>query len=133
MYRGPIVQCQVAGRRQRAALKVTVAPVGGLVVRLAHARRPGSLGPLIADIAGSHGGVPNAVFRGEPFFGQDRVEMLFWRLQQNGLTTRPEPRPPFVARPKPVRTASMSMPATGFEYPSTSSTTFRATTHLSEA
>ena len=46
-----------------------------------------------------HGGVPNAVFRGEPFFGQDRFDQLFWRLRQNGLTTRPEPRPPFTTKP----------------------------------
>jgi 2-hydroxychromene-2-carboxylate isomerase len=49
--------------------------------------------------ASGHGGVPNSVFRGEPFFGQDRVEMLFWRMRQNGLTTRPEPKPPIVTRP----------------------------------
>jgi hypothetical protein len=24
-------------------------------------------------------------FRGEPFFGQDRLDVLLWRLQQNGL------------------------------------------------
>jgi len=28
------------------------------------------------------------VFEGEPFFGQDRFEMLQWRLEQNGLTRR---------------------------------------------
>jgi 2-hydroxychromene-2-carboxylate isomerase len=49
--------------------------------------------------ASGHGGVPNGVFRGEPFFGQDRVDILFWRLRQNGLTTRPEPKPPIVAKP----------------------------------
>jgi 2-hydroxychromene-2-carboxylate isomerase len=50
-------------------------------------------------LASGHGGVPNSVFRGEPFFGQDRFDLLFWRLRQNGLTTRPEPRPPFTTRP----------------------------------
>jgi 2-hydroxychromene-2-carboxylate isomerase len=46
-----------------------------------------------------HGGVPNMVFRGEPFFGQDRVDPLVWRLQQNGLTERPEPIEPIVSKP----------------------------------
>ncbi len=50
-------------------------------------------------LASGLGGVPNAVFRGEPFFGQDRFDLLFWRLRQNGLTTRPEPRAPFTTRP----------------------------------
>ena len=35
-----------------------------------------------------HWGVPTMVFRGEPFFGQDRIELLVWRLRQNGLTER---------------------------------------------
>ena len=32
-----------------------------------------------------HWGVPTMVVRGEPFFGQDRVETLRWRLDQLGL------------------------------------------------
>jgi 2-hydroxychromene-2-carboxylate isomerase len=35
-----------------------------------------------------HGGVPTFVFDGEPFFGQDRFELLVWRLGQHGLTRR---------------------------------------------
>lgn len=50
-------------------------------------------------LASGHGGVPNAVFRGEPFFGQDRFDVLFWRLRQNGLTMRPELRAPFTTKP----------------------------------
>ena len=46
-----------------------------------------------------HGGVPNMVFNGEPFFGQDRFDHLFWRLQRNGLTKRVEPIEPFVTKP----------------------------------
>ena len=46
-----------------------------------------------------HGGVPCMVFRGEPFFGQDRVEQLYWRLRQNGLTERPAPKEPIVTKP----------------------------------
>lgn len=35
-----------------------------------------------------HWGVPTMVFEGEPFFGQDRIDMLIWRLKQNGLAER---------------------------------------------
>ena len=31
-----------------------------------------------------HWGVPTMVFNGEPFFGQDRFDMLVWRLEQSG-------------------------------------------------
>jgi len=34
------------------------------------------------------GGVPVMAFRQEPFFGEDRFDLFFWRLQQNGLTKR---------------------------------------------
>lgn len=35
-----------------------------------------------------HWGVPTLVFRGEPFFGQDRVEVALWRMRQAGLEER---------------------------------------------
>ncbi len=35
-----------------------------------------------------HWGVPLMVFEGEPFFGQDRIESLIWRMQQKGLQAR---------------------------------------------
>ncbi|GAA4039888.1 2-hydroxychromene-2-carboxylate isomerase [Parerythrobacter jejuensis] len=35
-----------------------------------------------------HWGVPTLVFEGEPFFGQDRIEMAQWRMEQKGLTKR---------------------------------------------
>ena len=35
-----------------------------------------------------HWGVPTLVFNGEPFFGQDRIEMALWRMQQKGLKKR---------------------------------------------
>jgi 2-hydroxychromene-2-carboxylate isomerase len=35
--------------------------------------------------ASGHWGVPTFVFAGEPFFGQDRLDALLWRLRQNGL------------------------------------------------
>ncbi len=35
-----------------------------------------------------HWGVPTFVFEGEPFFGQDRIDLLLWRLQAQGLEER---------------------------------------------
>lgn len=37
---------------------------------------------------GGHYGVPLMVFDGEPFFGQDRFDMLKWRMEQKGLRAR---------------------------------------------
>ena len=36
-----------------------------------------------------HWGVPTFVFRGEPFFGQDRLDVLLWRLREAGLSAKP--------------------------------------------
>jgi len=38
--------------------------------------------------AANHWGVPLMVFNGEPFFGQDRLDVLLWRMQQAGLQKR---------------------------------------------
>lgn len=35
-----------------------------------------------------HWGVPTLVFDGEPFFGQDRIDMVRWRMEQKGLARR---------------------------------------------
>jgi 2-hydroxychromene-2-carboxylate isomerase len=35
-----------------------------------------------------HWGVPTFVFNNEPFFGQDRIDLLLWRLGQSGLKPR---------------------------------------------
>ncbi|HEY1154011.1 MAG TPA: DsbA family protein [Pseudolabrys sp.] len=35
-----------------------------------------------------HWGVPTFVFEKEPFFGQDRIDLLIWRMQRKGLTRR---------------------------------------------
>jgi len=35
-----------------------------------------------------HWGVPTMAFDGEPFFGQDRIELLVWRMKQHGLEKR---------------------------------------------
>lgn len=42
-----------------------------------------------ADLeAAGHWGVPTLVFDGEPFFGQDRIEMVLWRMNEKGLSER---------------------------------------------
>jgi 2-hydroxychromene-2-carboxylate isomerase len=38
--------------------------------------------------AAGHWGVPTCVFSGEPFFGQDRLDVLLWRLKKAGLQER---------------------------------------------
>jgi len=48
---------------------------------------------IIADnesdqAASGHWGVPTFVFENEPFFGQDRIDMLIWRMESKGLTRR---------------------------------------------
>ncbi len=35
-----------------------------------------------------HWGVPTCAYRGEPFFGQDRLDVLLWRLKGDGLVRR---------------------------------------------
>ncbi len=41
-----------------------------------------------AQKAAGHWGVPLMVFNGEPFFGQDRVDLLEWRLGKSGVPKR---------------------------------------------
>lgn len=38
--------------------------------------------------AAGHWGVPTLIFEGEPFFGQDRVDLAVWRMKQKGLEIR---------------------------------------------
>lgn len=40
------------------------------------------------QVTAGHWGVPLFVFEGEPFFGQDRIEDLVWRMRQRGLAER---------------------------------------------
>lgn len=35
-----------------------------------------------------HWGVPTCAYKGEPFFGQDRLDVLLWRLKKEGLQSR---------------------------------------------
>lgn len=41
-----------------------------------------------AQKASGHWGVPLMVFEGEPFFGQDRLDHLTWRMEKHGLKRR---------------------------------------------
>lgn len=41
-----------------------------------------------AHDASDHWGVPLMTFRGETFYGQDRIDLLLWRMMQAGLPTR---------------------------------------------
>jgi 2-hydroxychromene-2-carboxylate isomerase len=41
-----------------------------------------------AHAESGHWGVPTMAFEGEPFYGQDRVEVLLWRMRQSGLKRR---------------------------------------------
>jgi 2-hydroxychromene-2-carboxylate isomerase len=41
-----------------------------------------------AHKAAGHWGVPTFAFNGEPFFGQDRIPALVWRLKKSGLNER---------------------------------------------
>jgi 2-hydroxychromene-2-carboxylate isomerase len=51
-----------------------------------------------AQRAAGHWGVPLIVFNDEPFFGQDRIDTLLWRMREAGLTARPGP----ALRPEPL-------------------------------
>lgn len=42
-----------------------------------------------AQKAAGHWGVPLMVLDDEPFFGQDRIDVMIWRMKQKGLTRRP--------------------------------------------
>jgi len=57
------------------------------------AEEAGRLEALIADNQtaqdkGGHWGVPLMVFESEPFFGQDRIDLLEWRLKEAGVTLK---------------------------------------------
>lgn len=57
------------------------------------AARPKTYDDLIetnqaTQVQAGHTGVPLMVFKNEPFFGQDRIDLLLWRLQNSGLKER---------------------------------------------
>ncbi len=52
-------------------------------------RLDGAITQNQADLeAAGHWGVPTLVFNDEPFFGQDRIDLLVWRMRQHGLQER---------------------------------------------
>lgn len=53
----------------------------------------------VIQLNAGHGGVPLMIFQNEPFFGQDRFDLFYWRLRQSGLTKRKTPRAPFTTKP----------------------------------
>ena len=56
--------------------------------------------------AAGHWGVPTLVFDGEPFFGQDRIEMALWRMNDKGLTER---RPQLSKKPSDLLKGQSSL------------------------
>ncbi|MGX7952762.1 DsbA family protein [Tsuneonella sp. HG249] len=68
----------------------------GLDLAELDAEAAGQADALDAEIAANqqaleeagHWGVPTLVFDGEPFFGQDRIAMAKWRMEQKGLVSR---------------------------------------------
>jgi len=68
------------------ARSILADPQGEFAVR-ALTRDPASPSAQALAAAG-HWGVPTFVFEGEPFFGEDRIDTLRWRLGKNGLQRR---------------------------------------------
>ena len=73
----------------------TTARAGLVLTELDHAiAAPGATHPQEIEAsqqaltAAGHWGVPTFVFEGEPFFGEDRIDTLRWRLRQKGLAER---------------------------------------------
>jgi 2-hydroxychromene-2-carboxylate isomerase len=86
---------RIAGWHEGTHLAEAAARAGlGLAVMdAAIAADPAHYDAIIADNqrdleAAGHWGVPTMVFDGEPFFGQDRLELLVWRMKQHGLVAR---------------------------------------------
>lgn len=73
-----------------AARKAGLDPAG--LERVAESDRDGLDAEIAANEAAQkdagHWGVPLFVFEGEPFFGQDRLDHLVWRMRQAGLAER---------------------------------------------
>ncbi len=78
---------------------VVLAPVvarAGLDLAEMDAAIPGTKTDLDAEVlanqstqeAAGHWGTPCLVFDGEPFFGQDRIDMAVWRMKQAGMAKR---------------------------------------------
>ena len=76
----------LAGAAERAGL--SLAELDGEALAEAEALDLEIADNLAALEAAGHWGVPTLVFEGEPFFGQDRIELAVWRMEQKGLAAR---------------------------------------------
>ena len=72
----------------RAAIKAGLDPAALAAASVAEADRLDAVlhANEAAQAAAGHWGVPLFVYRGEPFFGQDRLPDLLWRIDQNRRT-----------------------------------------------
>jgi 2-hydroxychromene-2-carboxylate isomerase len=86
-----------AGWHEGSHLADAAKRAGGELVEMdraiAHPAEAARLDAVIADNQAAlekagHWGVPTMVFQGEPFFGQDRIDLLVWRLRKHGLRER---------------------------------------------
>lgn len=76
----------LAGAAKRAGLELAV--LKSEAETQAHALDAEIAANQSALEAAGHWGVPTLVFNDEPFFGQDRIELALWRMQQSGLKAR---------------------------------------------
>lgn len=76
----------LAGAARRAGLDLT--ELDAEAVAEAEALDGEIAANLAALEAAGHWGVPTLVFEGEPFFGQDRIDLAVWRMKQKGLAER---------------------------------------------
>jgi len=77
----------------RLAACANAAGLDGAALEAAIAADPARFDAMIeanetAQTAAGHWGVPLFVFENEPFFGQDRIDHLLWRMKQRGLKAR---------------------------------------------
>jgi 2-hydroxychromene-2-carboxylate isomerase len=80
----------LAGAAQRAGLDL--AELDAEAAADAHALDKEIAANQAALETAGHWGVPTLVFDGEPFFGQDRIELAIWRMEQKGLVRRQTPQ-----------------------------------------
>ncbi len=78
---GKLAACADAAGLDGDALERDAASEAGRLDAIIEANEEG-------QATAGHWGVPLFVFEGEPFFGQDRVDHLVWRMKQRGLKPR---------------------------------------------
>lgn len=90
MWSGEVDDWHLGDHLSRCAKQAGLDPAA---IEAAVAADPARYDALIAanaeaQTAAGHWGVPLFVFEGEPFFGQDRIDALLWRMKQRGLESR---------------------------------------------